>query len=327
VIRPFSAARPHLPLGSGREFDRIRSIIQMLGERGGGLGDDCALIAERDSFLAISTDVSVERVHFHLDWIDLQEAGWRAAAAALSDLAAEGAQAIGLLSAVTVPAGAAEAELLEVMAGIAAAAEFAEAQVIGGDLSAGPIWSMAVTVVGRVGVPITRAGAKPGDELWVTGELGAARVALDAWRRGEEPSPEARARFAHPEPRIEAGRWLAANSVRAMIDVSDGIAGDARHLSAASDVEIAIDLESLPLGPGVMEAAKRQKISAGQFAAEAGEDYELLAALPADFNAELEFSRDCGLALTRIGRVAEGSGVRFLSMGRPIELGGFDHFG
>jgi thiamine-monophosphate kinase len=326
VTPPFSVAR-HSPLGAGTEFDRIRSIVRMLGDRAGALGDDCALIPEGDSFLAVSTDVSVERVHFQLDWIDLREAGWRAAAAALSDLAAEGAKPIGLLTAVTVPTGTAEPELLELMAGVASAAEFSKAQVLGGDLSAGPVWSMAVTVVGRVDLPITRAGAKAGDELWVTGELGTARVALETWRLGEAPSPEVRARFAHPEPRIEAGQWLAAHGVHAMIDVSDGIAGDARHLSAASGVEIAIDLESIPRGPGVAEAAKRQKISGGQFAAEAGEDYELLAALPRGFDAESRFSRDCGLALTRIGRVAEGSGIRFLSMGKPIELRGFNHFG
>jgi thiamine-monophosphate kinase len=327
VSRPFSVARGHSSLGSGAEFDRIRSIIQILGERAGGLGDDCALISAGDSFLAISTDISVEQVHFRLDWIDLREAGWRSAAAALSDLAAEGAKPIGLLTAVTVPTGAPETQLLELMAGVAAAAEFTKAQVIGGDLSAGPVWSISVTVIGRVDVPITRAGAKSGDELWVTGECGGARVALETWRRGEEPSPAARARFAHPEPRIEAGQWLAAHGVRAMIDVSDGIGGDAGHLSAASGVEIAIDLDGIPQGPGVAEAAKRQKISAGQFAAESGEDYELLAVLPSGFEAQSEFARDCNLALTRIGRVAEGSGVHFLSEGKHIEVSGFNHFG
>jgi thiamine-monophosphate kinase len=326
VILPSSVSCRRSALGPGTEFDRIRGIIQMLGPRAGDLGDDCALIPEGDTFLALSTDLSVEHVHFRLDWIDLREAGWRAAAAALSDLAADGAVPVGLLAALTVPAGAADLETVEIMAGVGAAAEFARAQVIGGDLSAGPVWSVAVTVVGRAGMPITRSGAQAGDELWVTGEVGAARLALEAWQRGEEPSPEARARFAHPEPRIAAGQWLALHGAHAMIDLSDGIGGDARHLSAASAMEMVIDMDTLPLATGVADAAKRLGISAGQLAAEAGEDYELLVALPSGFDPK-PFVRDCGLSLTRVGRVAEGSGVCFLQKGAQIEVGGFNHFG
>ena len=100
-------------LGPGAEFDRIRGVVQLLGDRAAGLGDDCGLIREGDEFFALSTDVSVERVHFRLDWIGLREVGWRATAAALSDLAAEGAEPVGLLSAVTMPCGAGEPELLE----------------------------------------------------------------------------------------------------------------------------------------------------------------------------------------------------------------------
>src|SRR5918999_6535746 len=97
-----------LALGPGEEFDRIREMIRILGSQAAGLCDDCALLPLNGTCLAISTDVSVEQVHFRLDWIQLEEVGWRATAAALSDLAAEGAEPVGLLSAVTVPAGAAE---------------------------------------------------------------------------------------------------------------------------------------------------------------------------------------------------------------------------
>src|SRR5688572_4810757 len=112
-------ARPeHLPLGPGAEFDRIRELTRVLGPRARGLGDDCALLTDFTGTLALSTDISVEQVHFRLDWITIEEAGWRSAAVALSDLAAEGAAPIGLLSAITVPDGAKEAELAALAAGL-----------------------------------------------------------------------------------------------------------------------------------------------------------------------------------------------------------------
>src|SRR5215210_7308286 len=228
------------PLGSGAEFDRIREIVRVLGSAAVGLGDDCAIIPHGQEFLALSTDTSVEDVHFRLDWMQLEEVGWRATAAALSDLAADGAEPLGLLCAVTVPACAAETEVSRLMDGVGQAAKQTGATIVGGDLSAGPVWSLTVTVVGRTAAPVTRRGARPGDRLWVTGTLGGSRAALEAWRRGDRPSSESRARFVHPEPRIVAGKWLARHGARAMIDLSDGLGGDAGHLAAASAVSLSI---------------------------------------------------------------------------------------
>ena len=327
MTRPGSLPGQNLALGPGPEFDRIRAIVGVLGVQAAGLGDDCGLFREGDQFLALSTDVSVEGVHFRRQWITPEEAGWRAAAGALSDLAAEGAEPIGILSAVVVPAGAPPGDLLQVMAGIGAAARAVGARVLGGDLSSGACWSVAATVVGRTQAPVSRGGAEPGDGLWVTGYLGGARAALEAWLRGNTPLPAARARFAHPEPRIGAGRWLARHGARAMIDLSDGIAGDAPHLAAASRVAVEIDLESLPLAPEVEEEAKRRSVPPPQFAAEGGEDYELLVALPPRFSAAGAFYRECGIPLTRIGSVASGSGVQFRLADGRLELRGFNHFG
>jgi thiamine-monophosphate kinase len=327
VIHPASPD-PGSALGPGPEFDRIRGIARVLGDRARGLGDDCALLPDGDGALAISTDVSVEGVHFRLDWIDPAEAGWRATAAALSDLAAEGADPIGVLSAITVPEGAAEGDLAALAGGIGDAAAAAGAVVIGGDLSAGPAWSVAVTVIGRAERPVTRAGATPGDGIWVTGVLGGARAALEAWRRGESPADDARRAFAHPEPRIAAGLWLAAHGARAMLDISDGLAGDAAHLAAASDVRIELALEMVPVAAAAIAEAKRLDLPVQQFAAEGGEDYELLVALPREFGAAdvREFEAACRIALTRVGTVKRGGGVRIELAGRPLELRGYDHF-
>jgi thiamine-monophosphate kinase len=327
MTRPHQVPGRSFALGPGPEFDRIRRIAQLLGPQGGGLGDDCGLVREGEEFFALSTDVSVEGVHFRPQWIGPAEVGWRATASALSDLAAEGADPVGLLCAVTMPARAPEAHLLELMSGAAAAAKSVGALVLGGDLSTGPSWSVTVTVVGRTRAPVTRGGAQPGDRLWVSGTLGGARAAMEAWRRGDQPSPGARARFAHPEPRIAAGRWLARHSAHAMIDLSDGLGGDAAHLAAASEVGLEIELHAIPIAPDIIPEAERFGVSPQQFAAEGGEDFELLVALPPRFNAASAFAQECGIALTQIGTVGEGSGVRFLLGGRPVELKGFDHFG
>lgn len=325
--RPQLLAGRSLELGPGAEFDRIRRIAEALGPQGVGLGDDCGLIREGEEFFALSTDVSVEGVHFRPQWIRPAEVGWRATVSALSDLAAEGAVPAGILCAVTMPARAPETHLVELMSGAGAAAKYAATLILGGDISAGPVWSVAVTVVGRTRAPVTRGGAEPGDRLWVSGSLGGARAALEAWRRGAEPLPDARARFAHPEPRIAAGRWLARHGARAMIDLSDGLAGDAGHLAAASGVAVEIDLAGVPVAPEAVAEAERLGLPPAQFAAEGGEDFELLVALPPRFHAADGFVRDCGIGLTPVGTVGEGSGVCFRLGGRDIGLKGFNHFG
>jgi thiamine-monophosphate kinase len=318
----------HLPLGPGAEFDRIRALARALGKRARGLGDDCALLSDVTGTLALSIDVSVERVHFRLDWITAEEVGWRSAAAALSDLGAEGAEAIGLLSAITVPDGAKDEDLVAMAAGIGDAAAAVGAAVLGGDLSRGPAWSVAVTVIGRAERPVTRAGARAGDAVWVTGALGGARAAVESWRRGVEPTPEARRAYAHPQPRIAAGRWLAAHGARAMLDVSDGLGADAAHLAAASGVRIRLNLETVPVAAAAIVEARRMDLPVQQFAAEGGDDYELLVALPPDFGESdaRAFESAAGIALTRVGAVERGGGVRAELLGRALELRGYDHF-
>ena len=307
-------------LGPGVEFDRIRAVTAALAGAALGIGDDCGEIPAGPGTLLISTDSSVEHVHFRRDWLSLQEIGWRATAAALSDLAAMGATVRAVVVALVLPADITDAETAELMRGAGEAASLANAPIVGGDLTRGTDLVLTVTVIGAAERPVRRDGARRGDGVWVTGTLGGAHAALEAWLGGQQPVAGARAAFAHPVPRLEAGRWLAAHGATAMIDLRDGLAGDARHLAAASAVAVEIDLDRLLLGAAVASASE---------AALGGEDYELLVALPASFGpAEaVAFAAAVGLPLTRIGTVREGSGLLLLQGGQPLDLQGFDHFG
>ena len=233
----------HLALGRGGEFDRLRAIFARLGAAGRALGDDCALVPCGDTTLAVSVDLSVEGVHFRTDWLAPAEIGWRAAAAALSDLAAEAARPIGVLVSLGLPRGGKRDAAADIMHGVAAVARSVGAVVLGGDLVRAARYVIDVCVLGSARRPVQRAGARPGDGLWVTGTLGGAGAALAALRAGRRPAPRLRRRYAHPVPRIAAGLRLARSGARAMIDVSDGLAADAAHLAAASGVRVEIALE------------------------------------------------------------------------------------
>lgn len=311
-------------LGPGPEFDRIRAIASGLGPRAAGLGDDCALLDAGGTTLALSTDTSLEDVHFRREWLSIEEIGWRAAAASLSDLAAAAAEPIGVLAALTMPETEPESAFPSIMAGAGDAVASVGGVVLGGDLSRGPSISLTITSIGRASHPMRRRGARPGDGLWVTGTLGGSRAALMAWKLGRVPDPAARARFAHPDPRVVMGRWLAANGATAMMDLSDGLAGDARHLAAASGVVLRIDLDRLPRHPSVDAEARAVGETPASFAARGGEDYELLVALPSGFSG----APAGGVALTRIGSVEAGDPGRVLmeQNGAPVILTSYDHF-
>jgi thiamine-monophosphate kinase len=308
----------HQPLGPGREFDAVRALVLQWGSRATGIGDDAALVDVPDGErLVVSTDTSVEFVHFRREWLSAAEIGWRATTAALSDLAAMGARPLAVLTALVVPDGW-RGELGAIGDGIAAAVEAASTHIVGGDLSTGSELSLCVTVLGSSKSPLTRGGARPGESLWVTGALGGPATALRSLLDGTTPAAAARGRFAHPSARVREALWLAARGATAAIDISDGLIADARHMAAASGVALAVSLDNVPRF-GECNPAD---------AASSGEEYELLIAGPGmDCVA---FTREFGLALTRIGEVgpAEGApGVIVTSGGARVEFtGGYDHF-
>ncbi len=312
------------PLGPGPEFDRIRALGLALGTAGADLGDDCAFLP--DGWCA-STDLAVEGVHFRRDWLDLEEIGWRAAGAALSDLAAVAARAEAVLVALAAPASIDSADLGAVMRGVGGAASAVGARVVGGDLSRGPSLALAVTVLGRSTAPVRRRGARPGDGVWVSGALGGSRAALAAWEAGRVPSAAARRRFAHPVPRLELGLALGRAGATAMLDVSDGLAADAGHLASASGVGLVVELERVPVDPAVEAEAAAIGQPPAWFAAAGGEDYELLVTLPADFErVAADRAILAEVPLTRIGRVTLVGGLHLTWGGADVAIVGFDHF-
>ncbi len=322
-------------LGPGPEFDLIRQFIargdEAASQAGDGVqvgpGDDCAVV----DGIALSTDVSIEGIHFRRAWLEPEEIGYRAAAAALSDLAAVAARPVGILCSLACTGDDAIALAPRVMGGLRSAAAEVGAALLGGDLarSPGPLM-IDVVAVGRTDRPILRSGARPGDSLWVTGELGGAAAAVLAWQRGAAPAQVARQAFARPRPRIREALWLAERGLaHALIDLSDGLAGDAAHLAAASGVRIVLDSAAVPVHPAAAHGSRGAGLQLGLAG---GEDYELCfaAAEGAVESAADEFRAAFGVPITRVGTVEEGSGVWIRDAeGRvaPLDMHGYQHFG
>lgn len=284
-------------LGAGAEFDLIRAITARWGSLAVGLGDDAAVLtAPRGEQLVISTDAAVEGIHFRRDWMSLHEIGYRATAAALSDLAAMAAAPLGVLVAFTTRADSSQ-QLLEVADGIGAAVRDAGTVVAGGNVSAGPSLSITTTVIGSAFAPLTRTGARVGDAVYVTGRLGGPAATTRALNSGADPRPDHRTRFAAPAPRIREARWLAVRGASAAIDISDGLSRDAEHLAVASNVSLQIDAERVP----TLDGATSDDALGG------GEEYELLVTASAHFDAAA-FVSAFAIPLTCIGSVVAPSG-------------------
>jgi thiamine-monophosphate kinase len=301
-------------LGPGREFDAIRELLARLGDTAAGVGDDAAILdVPRGDRLVVSTDACIENRHFREGWLTPEEIGYRAVTAALSDLAAMAARPIAVLWAIDLPERWRE-RLPALAEGARDAASRVDAKIVGGNLASSDEFSITTTVLGSAFAPLRRAGAQKGDKVYVTGQLGGPALALAAFREGKAPRPADRDRFARPVARIEEARWLLDRGATAGLDISDGLAGDARHLAAASGVGIAIHLDRLPCVSGANPLT----------AVKGGEEYELLVtAKPLDAS---DFTARFNLPLTEVGEVTEGSAATFFARGSPVDVGGgHDH--
>jgi len=322
-------SRRRIALGAGAEFDLIRRFLDsdapLPPEVRVGPGDDAAML---EGGWAVTTDMSVEDVHFRRAWLTDREIGYRAAAGALSDIAAMAATPVGVLVSLAAPRGGA-VDVEAVHAGVREGAEAVGAQVIGGDVSRspGPL-VLDIVALGRAAWPVLRDGAEPDDDVWVTGTLGASAAAVRLWDSGKEPPAALREAFARPRPRIDEARCLVEHElVDALIDISDGLAGDAGHIAAASGVRITLEEEAIPVSPAAIAALGAA--AALEAALHGGEDYELCFVTDPGAVDPAYFARKHGIRLTRVGSVSAGEGVWLRERDgsvRRLERGGFDHW-
>ena len=318
------------------EFDLIKRYFKR--ERAGrrdvalGIGDDCALLAPTPGRqIAISSDMLVEDRHFFAG-ADPFMLGHKALAVNLSDLAAMGARPVAFTLSLALPK--ADPDWLEGFShGLFALADAHDCELIGGDTTKGPL-NICITVFGETapGHALRRAAAQPGDDIWISGTLGDARLALAGyWKEvafDQELQAQAAPRLHMPTPRVALGLALAAAPIaHAALDISDGLVGDLGHILAASGVGATLDVDALPAGP----ALARQDIALRRrFTAAGGDDYELCFTAPRERRAEVAAAAELAATpVTRVGTIDAAPGLRLVDAhGAPLDLGlkGWDHF-
>jgi thiamine-monophosphate kinase len=302
-----------------------------------GSGDDAAITVPGGA-TATSVDALVDGVHFRRELASFGQIGHKALATALSDLAAMGAAPGEAYVTLGIPPDLDEDDCLELLEGMLPLVAVSGVDLAGGDLTRAAQLFLSITVVGHATDPrafVGRGGAQPGDALVVTGELGAAAAGLVLLERPETEAPavpaglsiELQKRQLEPQPRLGAGQALARCGATAMIDLSDGLAGDALHLAERGEVALKIELDELPQASGATEVAMAAGLDPWRLLAAGGEDYELLASIPPERldEAERGVREEESLPLTRVGEILPGAGVEIrLPDGRLLEPEGFD---
>ena len=295
-----------------------------------GVGDDCALLAPAPGMqLVTSCDMLVEGRHF-LSSVPPGRLGHKALAVNLSDLAPCGAEPLAFMLALALPS-ADEAFLAPFAAGLLALADCHAVDLIGGDTTAGPL-NICITVFGQVpaGAALLRSGARAGDGLWVSGRLGDARLALEAFRGTvtleATPFDAARRAMELPTPRVALGIALRGIASSA-IDLSDGLVGDLGHVLAASGVAARVDVDALPRSEALAAQPRALQL---ECLLGGGDDYELLFTAPAARAAAVhEAAAAAGVAVARIGAIEVGRGLHFVdAAGAAVTapFRSFDHF-
>jgi thiamine-monophosphate kinase len=318
------------------EFDLIKHYFQRT--RAGhastvlGIGDDCALLQPKAGRqMAISSDMLVEGRHFFAG-ADARMLGHKALAVNLSDLAAMGARPTAFTLALALP----EANrdwLAGFSAGLFALADAHDCELIGGDTTKGPL-TICITIFGDLapGQALRRDAAQAGDDVWISGTLGDARLALGAYWNEQALTPEqlaqAAPRMHMPTPRVALGRLLAEGGLaHAALDISDGLIGDLGHILAASNVGATLDADALPAGPVL---ATQDEVLRRRFTVAGGDDYELCFTAPQQQRAAiLAAGQACATPVTRVGAIDALAGLRWTDRaGNALDLGlrGWDHF-
>ena len=285
------------------------------------IGDDAAVVPIPPGDLLLTADAVVAGVHADLNLVGVDDLGWKAIAVNVSDVAAMGGRPLYAL--VTVAGPLADVDVDSLYEGLLAASDAYACPIVGGDFTAAPVLMVSVAVAGTLDghEPVLRGGASPGDLLFVTGPLGSSAAGLEllrAGRAGEAPDLA----LAHRRPRARVAEGTAARTAgaTAMIDISDGLSSDVRHVAAASGVGVALD--RAPVAVGVARAMGDDGVAA---ALGGGEDYELLFAAPDGARVEASFSA-AGLTLPLlIGRCTHDPAERRLG-DDDLPEAGWEHF-
>lgn len=322
------------------EFELIKQVRKALRQAGVepgigvvGIGDDAAVTPGVEGVLVTSIDLCVEGTHF-TDAFSDEQIGHKALAGALSDLAAMGARPREAYVGLVAPPGFDAGRAVAIAVGMGRLAAGHGVAVLGGDVAAGRQLALSVTVIGEAseaGALVTRSGARSGEKVLVSGELGGAAAGLSILTEPELardlPNGVAdalRARQLTPLPKLGLGQALAAAGASAMIDLSDGARADSEQIASESGVAIELRADCLPLAEGVEAVARAADRDPLSFVG-AGEDYELLATVaPDDFESAQKAAGEVGERLTVIGSVGEGAGVTVVGNGEGLGRG-FDH--
>ena len=314
------------------EEELLAAIAKVLSGAGPevvvGVGDDAAVLSPTAGQLVITTDAMVEGTHFRRSTTSARDLGYKAIAVNVSDIAAMAASPRAAVCALTLSGAVDAAWTIELFGGMREACDEYALWLVGGNLARGPEVTVAVTVTGEVapGRAVRRSGARPGDVLVVTGSLGGSAAGLriagaraSSWTADER---DALARHLRPVARVGEAQILAGRGATAMIDISDGLALDLARLCRASGVGAEVEAAGIPVHPA---ASLKEALSGG-------EDYELVAAMPADACAEAadEVKEQFGVPLSVIGRVTAEPGLVLVGddgEGQPLEPSGWDHFG
>ncbi len=313
------------------EFDLITKYFTRPAKRADlGVGDDCALIRQKTGFqTAISTDMLVSGTHFFPD-TDPEQLGHKSLAVNLSDLAAMGATPVAFTLAVSMPQSD-EAWIRPFSQGMLALADKHQCELIGGDTTRGPL-NICITVFGEIptGQSLRRDAAMAGDDIWISGTIGDARLALGHMRHEltltDEAFQRVIPRMQKPTPRVELGTTLR-NIAHAALDLSDGLLGDLTHILDASHVGASINTDLLPMSETLAKQDERWQL---QCTLGGGDDYELCFTAPESHQeAVLDAARKAGVAVTRIGKIETSAGIRLFNATGPLDQGSirsFDHF-
>ena len=316
-----------MPLREKALIQRIRARAKLSPAVAAGIGDDCAVLrVPRGHQLLVTTDLMVEKVHFRRDWQAAEEIGRRCLTRGLSDIAAMGGEPLACFVSLALPADVPQPWVDKFLSGLLKWAAKFNAPLAGGDTAESPSGIHAdIVIAGSVprGKAVLRSGARPGDQIYVTGRLGASAAAITNMASGR-PGAKGPRHFEpghfEPMPRLAVGAWLRRKAVASsMIDVSDGLSTDLGHICDESGVGAEIEQTALPCA----QKGRDQPVAL-DLALHGGEDYELL------FTSSRRVpARIAGVAVTRIGKITRRRGMRICDTEghlRPLEVRGWEHF-